>query len=70
LQACKLIDSLTKKRLAVTLGTTLLTLVVILVVGVIPVWPFSKKWGPYPAVILAVILIILLLLVVSGKIPV
>jgi len=54
----------------VTLGTILITLVVVLMVGVIPIWPFSTKWGPYPAIILAVILIILVLLVVSGKIPV
>jgi len=54
----------------VTLGTILITLVVVLMVGVIPIWPFSAKWGPYPAIILAVILIILVLLVVSGKIPV
>jgi len=70
LQAYELLDSLTGKRPAVTLGTILITLVVVLMVGVIPIWPFSAKWGPYPAIILAVILIILVLLVVSGKIPV
>lgn len=47
------------------LGTVLLILVVLLLVGALPAWPYSAGWGYYPSgglgLLLAVILVLLLL---------
>ena len=48
-----------------TLGTILLIVLILILVGVIPTWPHSSSWGYYPAggvgTILVVVLILLLL---------
>jgi len=46
------------------LGTILLVLLVLLLIGALPTWPHSRSWGYYPSgglCLLAVILIVLLL---------
>ncbi|HWG70604.1 MAG TPA: DUF3309 family protein [Steroidobacteraceae bacterium] len=50
-----------------SLGTILLILLVLLVIGALPSWPYSSGWGYYPSGGLGLILIILLVLVVSGR---
>jgi hypothetical protein len=49
------------------LGTILLIVVVLLLVGVIPRWPYSREWGYYPVSGLGVVLIVLLVLVLLGR---
>jgi len=49
-------------------GTILLILLVLFLLGAIPVWPHSNKWGYYPSGGLGLILIIVLVLVLSGRI--
>lgn len=49
-------------------GTLLLILLVILLLGVFPTWPYSKSWGYTPSGLLGVILIIVLVLVLMGRI--
>ena len=49
------------------LGTILLIILVILLIGAIPTWPYSAAWGPFPAGILGVILVIVLILVLTGR---
>ncbi|MBV8567978.1 MAG: DUF3309 domain-containing protein [Methylobacteriaceae bacterium] len=51
-----------------SLGTVLLIIFVILVIGAAPTWPYSTGWGYYPSGILGVILIILLILVLMGRV--
>ncbi len=51
------------------MGLILLILVVILLVGGLPRWPYSRKWGYYPSGILSVVLIVLLILVLLNYIP-
>jgi len=51
-----------------TLGTILLIVVVLLLLGALPTWPHSKGWGYAPGGILGVILIVLLILVLLGRI--
>ena len=51
-----------------SLGTILLIIFVILVIGAAPTWPYSTAWGYYPSGILGVILIVLLILVLMGRI--
>ena len=49
------------------LGTILLIVLVILLIGAIPAWPYSAAWGPFPAGILGVILVVVLILVLTGR---
>jgi hypothetical protein len=51
-----------------TLGTVLLVVLVLLLLGVIPSWPHSRGWGYGPSGILGVILIIVLILFLTGRI--
>jgi hypothetical protein len=44
-------------------GTILLIIVVLLLLGAIPTWPYSRGWGYYPAGGLGLVLVILLVLV-------
>ena len=50
------------------LGTILLMIVVLLLIGALPSWPYAAAWGPAPAGILGVILIVVLILVLVGRI--
>jgi hypothetical protein len=50
-----------------TVGTLLLILVVLLLVGAIPAWPYSRSWGAGPSGVLGVLLVVVLVLVVSGR---
>jgi hypothetical protein len=49
------------------LGTILLILLVLALVGVIPAWPHSRGWGYGPSGIVGVILEVLLVLVLMGR---
>jgi len=46
----------------------LLIIVIILLIGALPTWPYSAEWGYYPAGGLGAILIILLILALLGVI--
>lgn len=50
------------------LGTILLIVVVLLLIGAFPTWPHSKSWGYGPSGGLGLVLIILLILFLLGKI--
>jgi hypothetical protein len=47
--------------------TILLIILVILILGALPTWPYSAGWGYYPSGGLGLILLILLVLAVLGK---
>lgn len=49
------------------LGTVLLVLLVLLLLGALPTWPHSKGWGYYPSGGLGLLVIILLILVLTGR---
>jgi hypothetical protein len=49
------------------MGTILLIILVLLVIGAFPTWPYSAGWGYYPSGSLGVVLIILLVLVLMGR---
>ena len=48
-----------------TIGTLLLILVVILLIGALPSWPYSRAWGYGPSGIVGVLLIILLVVLLT-----
>jgi hypothetical protein len=50
-----------------SLGTILLILLVLVLIGALPTWPYSSGWGYYPSTGLGLVLIVLLVLVVSGR---
>lgn len=50
------------------LGTVLLVIVIIMLLGALPTWPHAKKWGYYPASGLTLAAVILLILILLGKI--
>lgn len=51
-----------------TLGTILIILLVLLLIGAIPSWPYSRQWGYGPSGILGTILLIVVILLLLGKI--
>lgn len=51
-----------------SLGTILLVIVILMLIGVIPVWPHSRSWGYMPSGGLGLLLIILIILLVMGQI--
>ncbi len=50
-----------------TLGTILLIIFILMLVGALPAWPHSKSWGYYPTGGLGLLVLILLILVLMGK---
>jgi hypothetical protein len=51
-----------------TLGTLLLIVLVLLLVGALPSWPYSRSWGYYPSGALGILLVVVLVLLVAGGI--
>jgi len=51
-----------------TLGTILLVIVILMLIGAIPTWPHSREWGYFPSGILGTVLLILLILMLLGRI--
>ena len=49
------------------LGTILIVILVLLLLGALPSWPHSKSWGYYPSGGLGLILLILLILLLMGQ---
>jgi hypothetical protein len=50
-----------------SISTILLILLVLLLIGALPAWPYSGGWGYYPSGGLGLVLIVLLVLVITGR---
>lgn len=50
------------------LGTVLLIVLVLLLLGALPTWPHSRSWGYYPSGGLGLVVVILLILFLMGMI--
>ena len=50
-----------------SIGTILLIVLILILVGVIPVWPHARSWGYAPSGIVGVILLIVLVLFLMGR---
>jgi hypothetical protein len=48
--------------------TILLVLLVLLLIGALPTWPYSNGWGYYPSGGLGLVVVILLVLVLLGRV--
>jgi hypothetical protein len=51
-----------------TLGTILLIIFLLLLIGAIPAWPYSRGWGYGPSGILGVVLIVVIVMLLMGRI--
>jgi hypothetical protein len=51
-----------------SLGTIILIILVLVLLGALPTWPYSAEWGYYPSGGLGVIVVILLILLLLGRI--
>jgi hypothetical protein len=50
-----------------SLGTILLIVLILLLIGALPTWPHSRSWGYYPSGGLGLVLVILVILLLLGK---
>jgi len=49
------------------MSTILIVLLVLLLLGTFPAWPYSRQWGYGPSGILGLILIVLIVMAISGR---
>jgi hypothetical protein len=49
------------------MSTILLVILILLLVGALPTWPYSRGWGYYPSGGLGLVVLILLVLALSGR---
>ena len=50
------------------LGTILLILLILILVGALPSWPYSRGWGYYPSGGISLILVVVVVLLLVGRI--
>ena len=50
-----------------TIGTLLMIIVILMLVGALPTWPHSKNWGYYPSGGLSFVVLLLLILILLGR---
>jgi hypothetical protein len=49
------------------LGTLLIVIVILALIGALPTWPYSREWGYYPSGGLGLVVLILIILVLLGR---
>jgi len=49
------------------MSTILMVILILLLIGALPTWPYSRSWGYYPSGGLGLIVVILLVLAVAGQ---
>jgi hypothetical protein len=54
-------------RRFMSLGTILLIVLILLLIGALPTWPYSGGWGYYPSGGLGLVVIIILILLLLGR---
>lgn len=50
------------------MGTILLIILILLLIGALPAWPHSTNWGPFPASGIGIVLVIVVTLLLMGRI--
>jgi hypothetical protein len=49
------------------MGTILIIILIILLLGAVPSWPYSRGWGYYPSGLLGLVLLIVIILALTGR---
>ena len=60
-------DRKSHKEPAMSLGTILLVILILMLVGVLPVWPHASSWGYGPSGIVGVVLLVIIVLFLMGR---
>jgi hypothetical protein len=55
-------------REAIAMGTILIVILLLLLLGAWPSWPYSRGWGYYPSGTLGLVLVVILVLALLGRI--
>jgi hypothetical protein len=50
-----------------SIGTILLIILILILIGAMPTWPHSRGWGYYPSGIVGLVVLILLILLLTGR---
>jgi hypothetical protein len=50
-----------------SLGTILLVILILILLGVIPTWSHSKSWGYAPSGVLGLLVVVVIVLVLTGR---
>ena len=50
------------------MGTLLIVILILVLVGALPTWPHSKSWGYYPSGGLGLVLLVVIILLLMGRI--
>lgn len=50
------------------MGTIVLIILILLLLGAVPAWPYSRNWGYYPSGGLGLVVVILIVLLLMGRI--
>ncbi|HET9045811.1 MAG TPA: DUF3309 family protein [Casimicrobiaceae bacterium] len=50
-----------------SIGTILLIILILVLVGALPSWPYSRGWGYYPSGIAGVVVLVLIILLLMGR---
>ncbi len=50
-----------------SISTLLLILLILVLIGAFPAWPYSQSWGYYPSGGVGLLLIILIILILTGR---
>ena len=49
-----------------SIGTILLIVLILLLIGAMPAWPYSRGWGYYPSGLVGVLLVVVIILLLTG----
>jgi polyferredoxin len=50
------------------LSTILIVVLVLMVLGAVPAWPYSRGWGYFPSGLLGIVLLVFLILALTGRV--
>ena len=59
---------LTYPEINMSLGTILLIILILLLIGALPTWPYSSGWGYFPSGGIGLVLVIIVILLLMGRI--
>jgi hypothetical protein len=51
------------------MGAILLLILLVLLIGGLPAWPHSRRWGYYPSGLFTVLIVVVLVLILMGPLP-
>lgn len=60
-------DAARRPEHTMSLGTLLLIVLILMLLGVLPTWPHSRTWGYRPGGLLGLIVAVLLIMMVAGR---